>query len=247
MWSDLALITIGAFLAAMITGSVGFAFAIVVAAIWIHVLPPVEVVLLASICATLLHTASVWHFRREIEYRLLWPFVVGALFGVPLGVFGLRYMNADAFRHVFGAFIIVYGAYMLRRPKLPLLRLNPMAARCADGFVGWISGVMGGLAMLHGMLPTVWCGLRGWGKRRSRFVYQPYILFTGILVMLLVGLNVEIEARRFGMYLIACLPAIGAGFWVGVKTFEWISEDLFQRLVLWLIVASGIPLLFWGL
>lgn len=244
MYTDLALITSGAFLGALITGGLGFAFAIVVTGIWIYVLPPSEVVLLASICATLLHVMGVWRFRREMEWRLLWPFVVGALLGVPLGVFALRYMNVSLFRHIFGAFIILYGAYMLRRPKLPQLRLRPNAARCADCFVGWISGALGGLAMLHGMLPTLWCSLRGWDKRRSRVVYQSYILITGALVMLLVGLNVEFEPRRFSIYLIACLPAIGAGFWVGSKMFDWVSEEFFHKFVLLVIVVLGISLLF---
>lgn len=244
MWTDLALITSGAFLGALITGSAGFAFAVIVTGIWIYVLPPTEVVLLASICATLLHTVSVWRFRREMEWRLLWPFVIGALLGVPLGVLALHHMNVGLFRHVFGAFTILYGTYMLRRPKLPLLYLPPNVARYADCFVGWISGALGGLAMLHGVLPTIWCTLRGWDKQRSRLVYQPYILFTGVLVMLLVGLDVELEPRRFSIYLIACLPAIGAGFWVGLKMFDRISEQLFRRSVLWLIVATGIPLLF---
>lgn len=76
MWFDLALIALGGFLAALVIGSAGFfAFAIVVTGIWIYVLPPVQIVLLASICATLLQGASVWRSRQAIETQLLWPFV----------------------------------------------------------------------------------------------------------------------------------------------------------------------------
>ena len=64
MWFDPALITLGGFLAALVIGGAGFAFAIVVTGIWIYVLPPAAIVLLAAICATLLHAASVRRFRR---------------------------------------------------------------------------------------------------------------------------------------------------------------------------------------
>lgn len=244
MWYELPLIAAGAFLAALVTGSAGFAFAIVVTGIWLYVLPPATIVLLAAICATLLHAVSVWRFRREIEYALLWPFLIGGALGVPLGVYALTHADADLFRRVFGAFMIAYGSYMLVRPRLGTLRLAPAPGRVADAAVGWASGIMGGLAMLHGTLPAIWCALRGWDKRRSRCVYQPYILFTGMLVMLVAGFNVDYDAARVGGYLLVCLPALAAGLWIGLKVFDWISEEHFRRLVLWLILASGLSLQF---
>ena len=52
MWSDLSLIAAGGFLGALVVGSAGFAFAIVVTGVWLYVLPPAQIVLLAAICAT---------------------------------------------------------------------------------------------------------------------------------------------------------------------------------------------------
>jgi uncharacterized protein len=242
--SDLALIAIGAFLAALVIGSAGFAFAIIVTGIWIYVLPPGVIVLLASICATLLHVVSVWRFRGEIEYGLLWPFLIGGALGVPLGVLALKHVDAVLFRHMFGAFMIAYGGYMLLRPKLPVVSLAPAAARVADAAVGWISGVLGGLAMLHGTLTTIWCSLRGWDKRRSRCVYQPYIGFTAILVMTMSGINADIRLSQLAGYVLVCLPALAAGLWIGLRVFEWISEERFRRMLLWLILVSGVSLQF---
>ena len=66
MWFDYALIAAGGFLAALVVGSAGFAFAIVVTGVWIYVLPPAQIVFLAAICATLLHIASI---AREVRQR----------------------------------------------------------------------------------------------------------------------------------------------------------------------------------
>jgi uncharacterized membrane protein YfcA len=244
MWFDLALIALGGFLAALVIGSAGFAFSIVVTGIWVYVLPPATIVLLAAICATLLHTVSVWRFRGQIEYRLLWPFVVGGALGVPLGVMALKRLDPVWFRHVFGGFMIVYSVYMLMRPRLPVVRLAPLAARFADGAVGWVSGVMGGYAMLHGTLPTIWCSLRGWDKRQARYIYQPYILIIGVVIMLSVGFSVDIDKSRLAAPLLVCLPAMALGLWLGMRVFDVISEERFRRLVLWLILASGLSLQF---
>lgn len=244
MWFDLALIAVGGFLAALVVGGAGFAFAIVVTGVWIYVLPPAQIVFLAAVCATLLHIASIWRFRREIEFGLLWPFVIGGALGVPVGVLALQRLDAVLFRHVFGALMMAYSCYMLWRPQFPVVRLPSNMARIADGMVGWVSGILGGFALLHGTLPTIWCSLRGWDKRRSRCVYQPYILITGILVMLCVGLNINIDKTQLLLPLAAGLPAMALGLWAGMRVFSVISEERFRRLVLWLILASGISLQF---
>jgi uncharacterized protein len=163
---------------------------------------------------------------------------------VPLGVMALQRLDAVLFRHLFGAFMIAYSVYMLRRPHFPVLQLSALAGRIGDGIVGGISGVLGGFAMLHGTLPTIWCSLRGWDKRRSRYIYQPFILITGVLIMLCVGATVEFDKFELIAPLAVCLPAMGLGLWVGTRIFEVISEERFRRLVLWLILASGISLQF---
>ncbi len=241
---DLALIAAGGFLAALVVGSAGFAFAIVVTGVWLYVLPPAQIVLLAAICATLLHIVSIWQYRREIEFRLLWPFVIGGALGVPLGVLALERLDAALFRHVFGAFMIAYSCYMLMRPAVPVLKLPPGVARIADGMVGWVSGILGGFALLHGTLPTIWCSLRGWDKRKSRYIYQPYILITGVLVMLCVGFTVKFDKSELIVPLAVSLPAMALGLWAGTRVFEVISEERFRRLVVWLILASGVSLQF---
>ena len=244
MWLDLTLVAGGAFLAAVVIGSAGFAFAMVVTGIWIYVMPPQAIVLLSATCATLVHVVNVWQYRRSVDLQLLWPFLIGGVLGVPLGVMALTRVDAALFRHLFGAFMIAYSAYMLARPRLPVVRIKGLASRVADAAIGWLGGVLGGLAMLHGPPPTIWCQLRGWDKKRARLVYQPYIGFTAILVMLVVGLNVDVDRARLGGYLLACLPAMAAGLWIGLRVFEWISEERFRRLVLWLILVSGISLQF---
>lgn len=244
MWVDVAIVAAGAFLAAVVIGSAGFAFAMVVTGIWVHVMPPPAIVLLGATCATLLHVANVWQYRREVDIRLLWPFLAGAVLGVPVGVMALSRVDAVLFRHVFGTLMIAYAAYSLARPRLPTVRLSGSASRLADGAIGWIGGVMGGLAMLQGPAPTIWCQLRGWDKKRARFVYQPYIGFTALLVMLAVGTNIEVDHARFGWYLLACAPAMGAGLWIGLRVFEWISEARFRQLILSLILVSGVALQF---
>ena len=47
---------------------------------------------------------------------------------------------------------------------------------------------MGGIGGYSGVIPTIWTQLRGWKKEAARAVYQPFILFAHIGVMLCIGL-----------------------------------------------------------
>jgi uncharacterized membrane protein YfcA len=224
MLFQLTIIVAGAFLGGVVNGAAGFAFAIIVTTFWVHVLPPIQIVTLAAACASTLHIASVWHFRKQIIFDRLWPFLVGALFGAPLGVLMLRYMPAEQFRTVIGVLFIAYAIFFIVRPKLTSVKFSKTGGKLADAAVGWASGIIGGAVLLHGILPTIWCGHRGWDKVESRSVYQPYILFTNFYVMFLAAANTSGTIFDVAIFYFACLPALAAGFLIGIRLFHWISE-----------------------
>ena len=66
MLMQLVVIVAGAFLGAVANGAVGFAFVIIVTMFWVHVLSPIAIVTLAGRLRSILHIASVWHFRKQI-------------------------------------------------------------------------------------------------------------------------------------------------------------------------------------
>lgn len=243
MLSELAVIATGALFGGLVTGAIGFAFAIVAGAFWVHVLPPSEFVLLAAGCATLLHAASVWEYRRKIDYRALAPFLAGALVGAPLGVLALRQFDADLFRRLIGVVVVAYASFFGFSPRIGEVSVPAKVSRLVDGVVGCASGILGGMTMLHGILPTIWCTARGFDKWRARLIYQPYILFTSLYVMLMVGINIWGEISRLAIYFLVCLPGLLIGLALGNRVFSRLSEQLFRRVLLVMLLVSGIAML----
>ena len=47
--------------------------------------------------------------------------------------------------------------------------------------------MLGGLGGYSGVLPAIWCQLRGWSKEVSRGVYQPFIIMAHIATLALIG------------------------------------------------------------
>src|SRR6516165_3006882 len=62
---DLALFAAGAFAAAFVTGVAGFAFGVVAAAVWLHVLTPVQAAALIVAFGLIVQGWSVWKIARR--------------------------------------------------------------------------------------------------------------------------------------------------------------------------------------
>lgn len=242
MTYEFGVVLVGALLAAIVSGSSGFAFALIASAIWLHVLPPSQVVPLAVICSMLVNLVMVWHLRRELKLAMLWPFLAGAMIGVPIGVAALHRLDAHLLRQAVGVLLVLYSVYMFRQPKMPVVRLGPVSGPTADGAVGLLGGFMGGATSLNGIFPTLWCGLRGWTKTEQRGVFQPYILIVHLMTLAWLGGVGELNAQTARNVLL-CIPALLIGGWVGLRLFHHVSEKGFRKMILLLFFLSGLGLI----
>ena len=82
----------------------------------------------------------------------------------------------------------------------------------AEMVVGFMGGILGGLAGLSGPLPTIWAALKGWQKQERRIFFQA---FNGtILSAMLAGSFAQgLVGSRFLLALAVALPGtlVGAG------------------------------------
>jgi uncharacterized protein len=239
MSGEFAFYFAGAFLAALCAGLAGFAFGLIASGLWLHVLTPAQTVPLIAISGLAIHIWSLWRFRTAIVWRRLWPFLLGGILGIPVGAAILHLADPALFRIGVGVFLVLYSAAMLLRPAAA-----PVAAggRGADGAVGFAGGVMGGLTGLSGVLPTIWCDLRGWPKDAQRGVYQSYILVIQALVLVWLAATGDIGGGEVKLFL-AGLPALALGAVIGFRLYDRVNAVQFRRVLLILLLASGAALL----
>ncbi|HYC64846.1 MAG TPA: sulfite exporter TauE/SafE family protein [Reyranellaceae bacterium] len=236
----LALFAVAAFAAAFVAGLAGFAFGLVAMAIWLHLLTPTQVAILITGYALIVQGQAVWKLRRAIRPRRLLPFVLGGLLGVPLGVELLRVVPAEPMRVGIGIFLIVFSLYSLLRPALPQLKgERPLA----DGGIGVLSGVIGGSTGLATILPTIWSTLRGWPKDEQRAVFQPVGVALFVVVALWLGGTGTVDRASLELFLIG-LPFVLVGTWLGLKLYGRLDEAGFRRVVLIVLLISGVALVF---
>jgi len=236
--ANFALYLVATFAAALVTGVAGFAFGLIAAAIWLHILTPLQTASLIIGFGLVVQGVSVWKLRHALKWTRLWPFLIGAGLGVPLGVAVLDWANADHVRIAIGAILVLYSIYALARPAIKVTA----GGAPADAGVGFLNGVLGGITGLAGIVATIWCGLRGWPKDVQRSVFQPVAVAIFLMSAVWIGARGAITADIVKLFLIG-LPALFAGTWLGLKLFGRLNEAAFRKIVLMLLLASGIVLI----
>src|SRR5262252_1137737 len=110
------------------------------------------------------------------------------------------------------------------------------------GAVGFLNGVLGGLTGLAGILVTIWCNLRGWPKDVQRTVFQPVAVAIFLMSGLCLGAKGTVTAETAKFFVMG-VPCLLAGTWLGLKLFGRIDEATFRKIVLTLLLVSGVTLL----
>ena len=163
----------------------------------------------------------------------------GAAIGVPAGVALLTWSDPRSVRVAVGIILILYSVYAFFRPALKFSR----GGRVSDGAIGFFNGVLGGLTGLAGILVTIWCNLRGWPKDVQRTVFQPVAVAIFLMSALWLGVRGTVTTETTKFFAMG-LPCLLAGTWLGLKLFGRIDETTFRKIVLALLLISGITLLF---
>ena len=228
---ELPIFLLATFARALVAGLSGFAFGLVAASIWLYILTPLQTATLIIAFGLIVQGYSVWKLRRALDWKKLWPFVLGAAFGVPVGVFILTWANPAHVRAGVGGFLF--------RPAIAPVKAGGAAV---DAGVGLLNGVVGGIAGLAGILVTIRCGLRGWPKDVQRTVFQPVAVAAFLMSALWIGAKGAITAETVKLFLIG-LPGLLAGTWLGLKLFGRLNEAAFRKVVLVLLLASGVVLI----
>ncbi|MDB5582750.1 MAG: permease [Bradyrhizobium sp.] len=236
---ELALFLLATFAGALVAGLSGFAFGLVAASIWLYILTPLQTATLIIAFGLIVQGYAVWKLRRALDWTKLWPFMLGAAIGVPVGVLILTWSNPAHVRIGVGVFLVLYSLYALFRPAIPPVKA---ASPVLDAGVGFLNGVLGGITGLAGILVTIWCGLRGWPKDVQRAVFQPVAVAIFLMSALWIGARGAITPDVIKLFLVG-LPALLAGTWLGLKLFGLLDEAAFRKVVLVLLLASGLVLI----
>ncbi len=88
---------------------------------------------------------------------------------------------------------------------------------------------------------TIWCGLRGWSKDLQRTIFQPVAVTTFLMSALWLGGKGTVTSETVKLFVMG-LPCLLIGTWLGLRLFVSIDEAMFRKIVLALLLISGVLL-----
>jgi uncharacterized membrane protein YfcA len=238
-WLMIGAVALGAALAGLVQGLTGFAFSLVAMGLWAWALPPQVAAPLAAFGALLGQVASLASVRGGFDLRRIAPLVVGGAFGVPIGVFLLHNADPARFKLAIGALLTLYGLFGLLMRDPPRFKSGGGGL---DAFAGLVGGVLGGLGGMSGSVPAIWTQLRGWKRDLRRATMQIYNIAMHVLTLSAYARIGTLDAATFHLFGLVA-PAMLVPSYLGARLYRRFSEQTFERLVLALLLASGLALL----
>lgn len=211
----------------------GFGFALLAVPLMIPFVGPGHAVVIATALGLFLTAGSSYTLRAYVEWRPVMKVSAGAMAGIPLGLLVLLFLDAHWLTLLIGT-VVILTTVLLAVQKTSQAS-NPRAVLAAGVF----SGVLLSSTGMNGPPLVVIFQVLGFDPQRFRaslqasFVIQDFLAIMGFVF---IGL-MDPETL---LLIVAAIPALVVGWWLGNKMFARTGQRTFRKIVLAMLLLSGV-------
>lgn len=176
---------------------------------------------------SMLNTAPIAFSNREkIRLGIVGPLLSGAIFGVPLGLAAIVYLDGPVFRTLVGMLLLLFAVILAAGINYPLPRPH-----IASVPVGFLSGVMTGSTSMGGPPVILFLANQSIPKEVFRTNIVTYFSCANVVS---IGLAASQDMIDSGVLAQTALfaPLLLAGTYAGSKLAGRTSEMLFRQITL---------------
>jgi hypothetical protein len=234
---EILLIAIVIFIASALQGVFGFAFMLIALPLLSYFMSVKTAVPLLSLLFLLSSIIQMLQLRGTFAYRNVMPLLIGAVFGIPIGIFFVLELNERLIKAVLGFLLIAYSAYSL------LVRRTPLRLPEWTGYLfGFSAGVLGGTFNMTGPPVVFYISGQKWQKSNIVGSLNFFFFVTSVLVIAfhIVAGNVT---REITITFLKLVPVMVAGLTAGLHIFKKVNEDNYRKGLFVLLLLMGIMLL----
>ena len=222
------------FAAGFIQGLTSFGLSIVAIPFLVLLFPLQEVVPTIIVLALITNTLILISARTQIRFKKFRLLVVMGILFMPVGIHSLTYLNPLYLQLCFGILISVFTLLLIMKKTFPIKR-----EKIGYTIAGALSGFLNGSLSLSGPPVVLFLSNQGIDKETFRANITLYFLILNIIAIglfLWSGLLniVVVERLRF------LAPALVTGVLAGILISKKLKEEAFKRVVLVLLLISGV-------
>jgi len=220
--------------AGFIQGLTSFGLSIVAIPFLIAIIPLQEIVPTIIVLAIITNILILISARKEIKFKKFGLLLLMGILFLPVGAYSLKYLNPDYLKLCFGILITVFSLLLILKKTFPIKH-----EKIGFAITGSLSGFLNGSLSLSGPPVVLFLSNQGIDKGTFRANITLYFLILNIIsiaVFLGNGLMNRLVADRI-LYL---APALVIGVFTGIKLSKKLKDDLFRKVVLIVLLISGI-------
>ncbi|MCF7913213.1 MAG: sulfite exporter TauE/SafE family protein [Candidatus Cloacimonetes bacterium] len=223
---------------AFLQGLSSFGFSILSLPLLSIYLPPkvvVPMLLFYSIIINLTVIASCW---KSFSIKYIWILLCGAVLGLPLGTYLLLILDDHSLRKGIGVFVVVLSLILLSGKRWKMKR-----EKTSQLIIGFFSGILSGSVGISGPPIILFLSNKGVSKDEFRANLSGYFFLLNLFTIPVYYLN-GLLTKEVLHYSLNWAPALIAGVAAGTFFARKIKPEKFGRLVLILLLLTGLLSLF---
>ncbi len=229
------------FFASVIKGITGFGFNLLAISVLIFFLSPKVVIPIIALLSALSSYYLLIGLYKHIQIKRIWPLMIGALLGIPGGVYLLVILKPEILKVFIGLVITVFALLFMAGYRKEISN-----ERRAFLPVGFISGILGGSTSLGGAPVILFFINQDCDKGTFRanitlfYVMQSTVSFLGYM-------QSDLITGEVIKYSLIFLIPMTLGIVAGMKLVPRVNEQLFRRMALLILIVSGLASIYTGL
>lgn len=223
------------FLAAVVQGITGFAFAMIFLAFMQYFLPYTELLAISTVLAIFMLSMNVYVYRHHIVWKWLpLPLVINCVFTVGAIQLLKQTMTFPYWHQLLGVVFILMAVYMYcfqQRIHIEPTFKNALLFCGAGGILGGLFGVGGPPVVVYFLALT---------DSKEKYLSSTQMFFWFNMVYDFIGRTASgmVTASTF-YYASFCLIPVALGLWLGRRILRYIDSNMLKKLVYLLIFLNG--------
>ena len=195
-------------------------------------------IVLPLLCAA--DIGAVLYYNRHAQWNHFWKLIPWMAAGVLIGVYTGKDLNENIFRKVMALIIIITVIIMVlmeirKTIRVPTNKLFVASTGLTAGFttmMGNLAGAFSNIYFLAMRLPkNDFIGTAAWVFLVINLFKLPFQVFY--------WKNIDAASLKTDLLL---LPALGLGFWMGIKIVKHIKDDNYRKVVIVLTLIGALAI-----